>query len=944
MANTPVAITGAVTIVGYSVTLPFVTTDSYTFSFPYLSQDDFEIEVKSETILDAADYTFTSDYLIQLTTTGVNKLNALYGTLTDVPVTIRRRTQVTTRLVDYQDGATLTEADLDLQANQLFYLVQEVYDNSELGNINFNPVDGAIDIGGAELADVGAPTGETSAATLGTVLDNSVTPEYTTAENYRQYRMVFESGNLYRANVAVTSAPAIIDLGDWDLVLSAAQVAAIGTNTTAIGTNTTDIGTNTTDIGTNATDIGTNATNLTDHEAENETAHTERDTKANLDTWALTATNGAMAYATDEKLPYIVKDTLLEAVGAGGGGGSLEIYHQETFEDTVAADFVTGNNAAPVAAGTGTLDGTLSDDTTTPLSALSSLKYVMGATSTNDFFLSPAITVDELQTDKDSGIKKYYDYNGADGDIKVIVLDQADNILTSTLDLLDGTSANKRFEVGFFIGPSVTSIRYGVQVVTGNSGKILRMDNVEFSTNPFVYKNLVEMTDWESFTPTYSAGFGTVTSNVAKYRRVGDTLEIEATFTSGTVAASAGTMTLPTGLSIDADKLSLASTTGNAGVDIGKYLSDQTSPNVNGSLLAFTSTSTSLVYFGQIFNLSVNHSIASTSVSTQVMASSDPMTLSIRVPIEGWSASSEHVVTPAKSNMTDWTAYTPTTQGFGTITSPSFIYKQVGDTYLIQGSFTTGTVSGSEAQISLPNGYSVKSGYSQKSSGIWFRGASTTEHGGGVISTSGDTYINFSTASTFSGTSSNATSVANGNQTAGSSQGFHFSATIPIEELSSDATFLAAIPVQKVAIVSQKETSGTAGGSSTANTVQTRTLNTVEGDAEIVSLSSNIFTLQAGKYLIEASAPSYENSRHQAFLHDGSSYVADGSSEYAPSAGQTRSVIDYHVTLTTSKSYTLRHWTQATKASTGLGFAADNHASNPQSQEVYGIVKITKLR
>ena len=80
MAATPVPITGANTIVGYNVSTPFTITDSFTFSFPYLSQDDFEIEVNTETILDAADYTFTTDYLINLTTVGRDKLNALYTT------------------------------------------------------------------------------------------------------------------------------------------------------------------------------------------------------------------------------------------------------------------------------------------------------------------------------------------------------------------------------------------------------------------------------------------------------------------------------------------------------------------------------------------------------------------------------------------------------------------------------------------------------------------------------------------------------------------------------------------------------------------------------------------------------------------------------------------------------------------------------------------------
>ena len=80
-----------------TVTTPFVTTDQFTFSFPYLSQNDFRIEVASETILDAEDYEFVSDYLIQLTTVGRDKLNAIYTTpAVDLPFIIYRATTLQT--------------------------------------------------------------------------------------------------------------------------------------------------------------------------------------------------------------------------------------------------------------------------------------------------------------------------------------------------------------------------------------------------------------------------------------------------------------------------------------------------------------------------------------------------------------------------------------------------------------------------------------------------------------------------------------------------------------------------------------------------------------------------------------------------------------------------------------------------------------------------------
>lgn len=50
---------------------------------------------------------------------------------------------------------------------------------------------------------------------------------------------------------------------------------------------------------------------------------------------------------------------------------------------------------------------------------------------------------------------------------------------------------------------------------------------------------------------------------------------------------------------------------------------------------------------------------------------------------------------------TDWVAYTPTFTGFGTPTGVNFISRRVGDTLEIDGTFTTGTCTGTEAQITL---------------------------------------------------------------------------------------------------------------------------------------------------------------------------------------------------------------------------------------------------
>jgi hypothetical protein len=56
-------------------------------------------------------------------------------------------------------------------------------------------------------------------------------------------------------------------------------------------------------------------------------------------------------------------------------------------------------------------------------------------------------------------------------------------------------------------------------------------------------------TDWQTYTPTFSAGFGTVTGIEFEYRRVGDSIDIRGKWTCGTVAASEAQIGLPASLS-----------------------------------------------------------------------------------------------------------------------------------------------------------------------------------------------------------------------------------------------------------------------------------------------------------------------------------------------------------------------------------------------------------
>jgi hypothetical protein len=146
-----------------------------------------------------------------------------------------------------------------------------------------------------------------------------------------------------------------------------------------------------------------------------------------------------------------------------------------------------------------------------------------------------------------------------------------------------------------------------------------------------------------------------------------------------------------------------------------------------------------------------------------------------------------------------------------------------------------------------------------------------------------------------------------------------------------------------VARITDSQTSGTAAGTFTSGAWRTRVLNTIEDDPNsIVTLASNQFTLGAGTYLIQWSAPALVVQRHQTQLYDVTGAVSQalGTSEYADPTGgvQNRSHGFDIVTLTANNTFEIQHQCSATRNTNGLGTAATLGVD-----EKYAMVIIFKL-
>jgi len=622
----------------------------------------------------------------------------------------------------------------------------------------------------------------------------------------------------------------------------------------------------------------------------------------------------------------------------GGGSGGLDIFLAEDFESTKATDFTTGLNATFLTAGT--FGGTLADLESGQLSGGRSIKYTAGATSTNDWIASPTIDLDPKQVANDCGITLYYTWDGT-ADIEVVVWDVTNGAkLNDSLDVVDTQSNSTRYSSTFYPPATCTQIKYGFHMVNApTNGDILIFDDLELSTNPFVSKNLIE----KSYVMVHTGnGLGSTNTKIRRFATTVENIGSDITYTDSAADGASFTINKSGYYSVSySDQYSSAGSEA-FGITLN---SSQLTTDVH-----FITTADRLAI--TVANGTAGGDYSHTSWSGWldtgdiIRAHSQGKVLSASTrchfTIAGVSET-EHIVTPAKSNLSDWVEYSPTIGGMSSPTGFELRYREVGDIVEFQGSFLSGGVSGALFTLPLPNGYTSNTASIGEVVGEIYRGISHDRQCVLFASASSSTELNMAQIN-----SGDALVAINSNVMYGNGDEVLINARVRVNELSNESTFLAAVPVQKVAFLKDLQTSATAGGTSSSNTVHTRTLNTIEGDSSFVTISSNQFTLGAGQYIIEGKCPGFKTGQQQAFIYNttDSTYDIDGESSYTSPGDSTEytALVSGVLTITSSKTYELRHWVDTGLATNGLGVFSDTHSSNPQSQEVFSVVKITKLK
>jgi hypothetical protein len=196
---------------------------------------------------------------------------------------------------------------------------------------------------------------------------------------------------------------------------------------------------------------------------------------------------------------------------------------------------------------------------------------------------------------------------------------------------------------GFFITSATATDKYAVRWLRNANNTSMRLDTLLVGPQSLAQGAVV--TQWQDYTPTY-VGLGTVTSTMAKYRRVGSTIETQIVVTVGTPTATAASVSLPSGLTVDGTSLSSTSVVGFAN---NKNAGSQ-------SLIVATSGSPSVLNFAipGAFDTLINGSTFA--------AAGWVISLFFKVPISQWSSGT---TTLADRAVEEYASYNGSTTVYG---------------------------------------------------------------------------------------------------------------------------------------------------------------------------------------------------------------------------------------------------------------------------------------
>jgi hypothetical protein len=337
------------------------------------------------------------------------------------------------------------------------------------------------------------------------------------------------------------------------------------------------------------------------------------------------------------KLSLLDSNGVVTTVGSGSGTGINYITKPDA-----EINATTGWSTYADAAGSSPVDGTGGSPNTTWTTSSSSplrgsysflLTKSSGASRQGEG-VSYDFTIDAA--DKGKVLQISFDYSIVSGTfvddaLSVWIYDVTNSTVIQPAPYLikNHTTSGEKWFGEFQTSSSSTSYRLILHIgVSTNSSNVLKFDNFIVGPQAKLYGSPV--TDWVSYTPTGS--WSTNTTYTGKWRRIGDSMEVDVKVaTSGAPTSAALTINLPSGYSIDTAK-----------IDSNTFSNIFSSGTVNDSTANYypakvgynNTTSVSAIY---ITSSDIFATI--TQAAPMTWGASDFLTATFMIPILGWGSS-----------------------------------------------------------------------------------------------------------------------------------------------------------------------------------------------------------------------------------------------------------------------------------------------------------------
>lgn len=379
-------------------------------------------------------------------------------------------------------------------------------------------------------------------------------------------------------------------------------------------------------------------------------ADVKKDTLANLQTYASTASNGQLVYATDSKKMFQVLDGALAEVG-GGSAGINYIENSDAEQDVAGwtnyANTTPGELPDDFGGSLGVFWTGIAVNSSNPLRGTRS--FTFGADNSisegfqghgvyYDFTIDSADQAKKLTVSFDYLIDDSSLSNADDEFWRVYVYDvtNAQLIRVNGEDLALNAQSSTHY-AQFQTASNSTSYRlviHQAKDLVSTDSYQFKFDNVQVGPTQLTKGTIV--TDWEEFTPV--TGFTTNTTNTGRWRRVGDTMHIEVTSAFSGVPNSATVgIQIPNGLQIDTDKLPTDS--GLQLLGLAHVYDNSTVGSGIKGIVRYNSSTDVRVAIETISNLNTMQTLTDSYPIS--FNAGDRFNASFKVPIQGWSSNAK---------------------------------------------------------------------------------------------------------------------------------------------------------------------------------------------------------------------------------------------------------------------------------------------------------------